>query len=75
MIDMETVQFGDVHQAAKITGISASTLVKHRLYNPELSPPFAKVGRRVLYPLSGPNSVATWIEKRLVVSGVRISVQ
>lgn len=66
----DLARFGDVEDVAEITGISKSTLIKHRLYNPDLSPPFARVGRRVVYPLTGPNSVSAWMEQRLNNVGV-----
>lgn len=66
MSHYEETRFGDVTEVARLTGISVSTLNKHRVYHPDLSPPFAKVGHRVVYPLTGPNSVATWMEQRIV---------
>lgn len=65
MSDVEIV-FGNVDDVARITGLSISTLNKRRLFNPELSPPFAKVGKRVVYPLTGPNSVSAWVARRIV---------
>jgi hypothetical protein len=39
----------DVNGAAKILGLSASTLNKLRAFRPSESPRFLKCGRRVLY--------------------------
>lgn len=70
-VDVEATRFGDVDKVSEITGISKSTLIKLRLYQPEMSPPFARVGRRIVYPLTGPNSVSQWIEERIQNSGDR----
>ena len=57
-------QFGDVKRVAEIVGLSTRTLIRARLYEPEKSPPFFRVGRRVLYPLTGENSLESWTSAR-----------
>lgn len=52
-------------QASHATGLSISLLNKLRIYRPEESPPYVKVGRKVLYPLTGPNSLETWVAARV----------
>lgn len=69
--EVEVTRFGDVDKVSEITGLSKSTLIRYRLYQPEMSPPFARVGRRIVYPLTGPNSVSTWIEQRIQNIGGR----
>jgi len=58
------MELGNVHEVAEITGLSESTLNKLRLNQPSESPPFVRIGRRVLYPLSGSNGLAAWISAR-----------
>jgi hypothetical protein len=70
-IDEEDVQFCDVHRVAELTGLSASQLKKLRLFKPEKSPPFFHVGRRVLYPLNGPNGLGSWAAQRMQMGGAR----
>ena len=43
----------DTPTAARLLGVSESALNKARIYAPERSPPFRKIGRRVVYPLEG----------------------
>lgn len=57
--------FGNVRKVADITGLSKSTLDKLRLYRPEESPPFLRIGHRVIYPLNGPRGLSQWMEQRL----------
>ncbi|BAK66428.1 hypothetical protein SLG_17530 [Sphingobium sp. SYK-6] len=64
-IQPDLTRYGNVDDVAEITGLAKQTLVQYRLYRPELSPPFARIGRRVVYPLTGPNSVTSWMEQRL----------
>ncbi|MBW6523270.1 hypothetical protein KZ810_07130 [Sphingomonas sp. RHCKR47] len=61
----EEVQFCDVKRVAELTGISKGHLVKLRLYDPKNSPPFFRVGRRVLYPLNGPRGLGSWAAARM----------
>ena len=61
----EQLVFGDVKKVADITGLSKSTLDKMRLYRPEESPPFLRIGRKVVYPLTGPRGLAQWVEQRI----------
>lgn len=70
-INEDDAQFCDVKRVAELTGISASQLVKLRLYNPENSPPFFRVGRRVLYPLTGSNGLGSWAEQRMQMGAAR----
>lgn len=56
--------FVDTNEAAKMLGLSAGYLRNVRIYNPEHSPPIARVGRRVLYPLTGPHGLKAWAERR-----------
>jgi len=64
-IEESEVQFGDVARVVEITGISKGHLVKLRLYQPEKSPPFFRIGRRVLYPLNGTRGLQTWAAQRM----------
>ena len=52
----------DTHGAAKILGLSASTLSKLRAFQPHKSPRFLKLGRRVLYRVG---DLREWQEQRL----------
>lgn len=70
-INEEDVQFCDVKRVAELTGVSESQLKKLRLYNPENSPPFFKVGRRVLYALNGPNGLGNWAAQRMQMGAAR----
>lgn len=54
----DEISFGDVRKVAAITGLSKSALDKMRTR--DVGPPFMRIGRRVLYPLSGPNGLANW---------------
>lgn len=67
----EDAQFCDVKRVAELTGISRSQLNKLRIYNPENSPPFFRVGRRVVYPLNGPNGLARWAAQRMPMGCAR----
>ncbi len=64
-LELEEVVFGDVKKVAAITGLSKSTLDKMRLYRPEASPPFVRIGHRVFYPLSGPRGLGQWVNHRI----------
>ena len=65
-------RFGDVRTVAAISGVSRSHLNKLRLYRASESPPFMRIGRKVLYPLTGPNSLESWIADRVkACSGAR----
>lgn len=55
-------------EAAARAGVSKSHLEKLRLYKPAESPPFLRIGKRVVYPLSGPNSLETWINDRVAAA-------
>lgn len=61
----EQLLFGDVKRVADITGLSKSTLDKMRLYRPEDSPPFLRIGHKVIYPLTGPRGLGEWVNQRL----------
>jgi hypothetical protein len=61
-------ELGDVRRVADIIGVSASHLTKLRLYHPDQSPPFLRVGDRVLYPLVGENSLESWVAERTLSS-------
>lgn len=58
------IELGDVKDVAKLVGLSPGQLTKLRLYNPDHSPPFIRIGRRVLYPITGENSLETWLAGR-----------
>jgi hypothetical protein len=62
---MACPEFANVHEVAKRLGVSVSFLTKRRLYDPAKSPPFICFGRRVIYPLTGPNSLETWTAAQL----------
>jgi hypothetical protein len=53
----------DRPEAAEIIGCSLSFLDKLRLYDADKSPPFFRVGRRVLYPIEG---LHDWMKARTV---------
>lgn len=59
-------KYGDAKTVATITGISKSHLDRLRAYRPDSSPPFVRIGRRCLYPLTGANSLETWLADRTV---------
>ena len=61
----DPAQFVDVRRAADFLGLSASHLNKLRLYAPENSPPFARIGRRVLYPMHGPLGLRAWADRHM----------
>lgn len=65
-LETEQLMFGDVKKVADITGLSKSTLDKMRLYRPEESPPFLRIGHKVVYPLTGPRGLGQWVEQRIV---------
>ncbi len=44
---MTDSRLATVKEVADLTGIPVSTLVKARLYRPEDSPPYIRMGRRV----------------------------
>lgn len=48
----------DTEEAAEVSRLSRSWLIKLRNYQPEKSPPFLKFGKRVLYPEDG---LHTWM--------------
>ncbi len=53
----------DTVTAAKMLGLSTSYLEKLRLYQPEKSPPFIRIGRAVRYPVE---ALRAWAEARMV---------
>lgn len=63
MIDTQ-VTVGDVNDVARLSRIPKDTLIRLRLQRPEDSPPHYYVGRRVYYPLTGPNSLQSWMIDR-----------
>ena len=65
MITTESAQFVNVRRAAEILGLSASHLNKLRLYAPDKSPPFARIGKRVVYPLHGPLGLGAWADRHM----------
>jgi hypothetical protein len=65
MVDGTFPNIGDVADVARISRIPRDTLIRLRLQHPEDSPPHYYVGRRVYYPLTGPNSLLTWMEARV----------
>jgi len=62
-------EFGTVEDVAKLLKLSPSYLTKLRLYTPEKSPPFVRVGRRVRYPIDGATGVLAWAAAK--VGGAR----
>lgn len=58
------ITVGDTNDASRISAIPRKTLVNLRLYRPDQSPPHYYVGRRVYYPLTGPNSLESWMLAR-----------
>lgn len=58
--------FADTLETAAMLGLSAGHLRNLRIYNPAEGPPFTRVGRRVLYPLTGPKGLRAWAEQRAV---------
>ena len=49
-MDIQTAPLLDTREAARYLGLSTSFLTKVRIYSPELSPPFVRIGRAVRYP-------------------------
>ena len=69
---MACPEFADTRTIAQRLGVSVSYLQKLRLYHPEKSPPFISLppnGRRVVYPLTGENSLETWAAARTKTTG------
>lgn len=60
-----SAEFVDTRALAAITGLSTSHIIRLRLREPHNSPPFLHIGKRVVYPLNGPNGVRAWAERRL----------
>lgn len=58
----------DTAGASQMTSLSMSYLRNLRIYDVDNSPPFVRVGRRVLYPLDGPNGLRAWIENRASIA-------
>lgn len=52
--------------AAQMLGVSVSTLNRLRAYRPEQSPPWVKLGSRVIYPVDG---LRAWLNARANGSG------
>lgn len=63
-VEADSPRFANAAQVAEILGLSRSHINRLRVYNPEQSPPFIRVGDRVLYPLSGPNGLGAWAAQR-----------
>jgi hypothetical protein len=58
-------KYGNTRRVADITGLSESLLTKLRLHQPSESPPFLRVGSRVLYPLDGDLGLEGWAARRI----------
>ena len=56
-------------EMARILGISKSSLDKTRCLRPENGPPHFYIGRRVIYPLTGPNGFSAWMAGRMQGGG------
>lgn len=56
-------------EMARILGVSKSALEKQRSVSPEKGPPFVRFGRRVLYPISGPNGYSAWLASNIQGGG------
>ena len=59
-----------VKMVAQLTGVSAGHLNKLRLYRPDESPPWVRLGTAIRYPLNGPNGLHAWIARRTQGGGV-----
>jgi excisionase family DNA binding protein len=53
-------------EAAKALGVSKSYLDQLRCFRPKESPPFARIGTRVVYPA---NALDQWLSDRTVNAG------
>lgn len=60
--------FATTEEAAARVGVSKSFLEKLRLQKPTESPPFLRIGKKILYPLSGPNSLEAWVNDRVAAA-------
>lgn len=49
-------------EAAERLGLSKSYIDKLRIFRPEASPPFARIGRKILYPIDGLDG---WLAERI----------
>jgi hypothetical protein len=68
---MACPEFGSVKAVAERLGVSVSFLNRLRVYSPDKSPPFIPLlsgpGKRgrIVYPLTGPDSLETWAAERV----------
>jgi predicted DNA-binding transcriptional regulator AlpA len=49
-------------EAAIYLGVSKSYLANTRCYSPKEGPPYAKIGKRVVYPAA---SLQSWLDQRM----------
>ena len=63
------IEFADAKRIAQITGLSVNHLANLRMHNHPDSPPWFRVGRRVLYPTNGPMGLQGWVDRRLQATG------
>ena len=59
-----------VAEMATLMGVSRQTLDKIRSVAPENGPPFVRLGTRVIYYLTGPNSLETWLAANVQGGGM-----
>lgn len=69
MLDLEAHKAVCAAEMARILGVSKSALDKQRSVSPEKGPPFVRFGRRVLYPITGPNSYSAWLASNIEGGG------
>jgi predicted DNA-binding transcriptional regulator AlpA len=58
-------EFASASQAARLTGLSKPTLCRLRMHKSPDSPPWFRVGSRVLYPVAG---IREWANARLTTT-------
>lgn len=63
------IEFASVKRIAKITGLSVNHLGNLRAQNHPDSPPWFRVGHRIVYPVTGPNGLRAWAAERLQGAG------
>lgn len=57
--------FANIDDAVRITRLSKATLCRMRMYGVPDSPPWCRVGNRVLYPLDG---LRNWAASRVAAT-------
>ena len=69
-MEVSGYQTATAAEMARILGISKVALDKQRCVSPDNGPPFLRMGRRVLYPLSGPSGFSVWMAGRVQGGGL-----